>query len=299
MIADIYLYGMTVMSTIHMLQNGYPKEDTYGEVAKTHYVPGGEAGNSALVLANLGYKIKIDGPSLGSESATGIREYFDRYSIDYSGMQYDPVFTGVKDIVLVGKESRTVFGWFGAYFSADKKRWSDPNYEAIQQAKVVGLDPYFPGASEEVARFCQSIAKPLVAIDCPYDSIIHKASSVMIISKEYIHNTYPDIPLETLMSYYTNHSTGLTIMTFGSQPILFSRSGESIHQSTPFCVDVKSTLGAGDTFRAGVVFGVYNDFSDAEIVRFASATAGCVISRFPFAYNPPTLDEINDLILRG
>jgi len=296
MAIDIYLYGMTVMSTLHMLAQGYPLEDTYGEIEQTHYVPGGEAGNSALILANFGYQVKLDGPYLGRESAPAIKDYFDRYTIDYSGMMYDPDFLGVKDIVLIGKQSRTVFGWFGAYFSADKKRWSKPDYDAIKQAKVVGLDPYFPDASNEVATICQSINKPLVAIDSPYDSIIHQASTVMIVSREYIRTTYPDIPIETLMNLYTGHSQGLTIMTFGGESILYSRANQPIHSFTPFSVEVKSTLGAGDTFRAGVVYGVYNELSDLEIVEFASATAGCVISRFPFAYNPPTLDEINRLI---
>jgi len=60
----------------------------------------------------------------------------------------------------------------------------------------------------------------------------------------------------------------------------------------PLCVEAKSTLGAGDTFRAGVMHGLLCGMSDRETVHFAAATAACVCRRFPFALNPPSIDEI-------
>jgi sugar/nucleoside kinase (ribokinase family) len=55
---------------------------------------------------------------------------------------------------------------------------------------------------------------------------------------------------------------------------------------------VKSTLGAGDCFRAGIIHGVLQGMDDADIVRFAAATAASVCQRFPFALDPPGLKEI-------
>ena len=63
----------------------------------------------------------------------------------------------------------------------------------------------------------------------------------------------------------------------------------------PFKVDVAGTLGAGDTFRGGVVYGVLNGYNDTDTVKFAAATAACVCRRFPMALNPPTLEEIKEL----
>ena len=64
----------------------------------------------------------------------------------------------------------------------------------------------------------------------------------------------------------------------------------------PFEVKVKSTLGAGDTYKAGCVYALLNGFSDEETVRFASACSGIAISRFPLPLNPPKLDEVRNLI---
>ena len=38
---------------------------------------------------------------------------------------------------------------------------------------------------------------------------------------------------------------------------------------------VKGTVGAGDSFAAGCLYGIYNGFTDAEILEFASGAAAC------------------------
>jgi sugar/nucleoside kinase (ribokinase family) len=293
---DIYIYGMTVMSNIYLLAGPYPKADTYQEIHAGHHVPGGETGNSAIVLANLGHKVKIDGPYLGRDSKVGIESFCQRYAIDCSNMTYDEDFIGVKDVVLIGPDTRTVFGWFGQYFSDPIRRWTEPDYKAINHARVVGIDPYFPDSSDETARYCTETKKPYVAIDSTYDSVIHKGSSVMIISNEYINNTYPGMDHKELMQAYTDRSDGLVIFTFGSKDILYSRKSMPINTFHTYKVDVVSTLGAGDTFRAGALHGLFENYDDLGIVRFAAATAACVISRFPMALIPPTLEEIQNLI---
>ncbi len=41
------------------------------------------------------------------------------------------------------------------------------------------------------------------------------------------------------------------------QRILYGRKGSKTNRFIPYKVQVKSTLGAGDTFRAGVVYGIF------------------------------------------
>ena len=88
----------------------------------------------------------------------------------------------------------------------------------------------------------------------------------------------------------------LTILTRGGGDMLYGRKGEEIHRMKPFSVKVKSTLGAGDTFKAGCVYGLLHGMSDEELVRFASACSAVAISRFPLPLNPPKLEEVRQLI---
>jgi sugar/nucleoside kinase (ribokinase family) len=89
---------------------------------------------------------------------------------------------------------------------------------------------------------------------------------------------------------------GLTIITQGGGEMLYARKGEEIHRMKPFTVEVKSTLGAGDTFKAGCTYGLLYGMSDSELVRFASACSAIAISRFPLPLNPPRLEEVEALI---
>ena len=81
--------------------------------------------------------------------------------------------------------------------------------------------------------------------------------------------------------------------------MLYGRRGQAIRRMKPFPVEVKSTLGAGDTYKAGCVYALLQGMEDEELVRFASACSGIAISRFPLPLNPPTLAEVEALIAKG
>lgn len=291
---DVYLYGMTVLSTIHRLDGVYPEADTYGEIAETFVIPGGETGNSAVVLANLDLKVMIDGPFLGYRNRDAILEFYQNRGVDCSSLHYDPTYEGIQDLVLIDKTSRTVFGKFAHYFGSGDKRWNQPNAEAIQRARIVGIDPFFGEEAQRVAELAVASGKKYVSIDAPPESYITKNASAMAISNEFIRNNYPDEAVEDLFQRYTASSDGLIIFTFGAREIIYGRKG-GMNRIKPYSVDVKSTLGAGDTFRAGVLYGVLNNWDDQRVVRFAAATAACVCTRFPMALDPPSLEEILSL----
>jgi sugar/nucleoside kinase (ribokinase family) len=88
----------------------------------------------------------------------------------------------------------------------------------------------------------------------------------------------------------------LTILTRGGGDMLYGRKGEEIHRMKPFSVKVKSTLGAGDTFKAGCVYGLIHGMSDEELVRFSCACSAVAISRFPLPLYPPGLEEVQAVI---
>ena len=78
--------------------------------------------------------------------------------------------------------------------------------------------------------------------------------------------------------------------------MLYARRGEPVYRMKPFSVTVRSTLGAGDTFKAGCVYGLLHGMKDDELVRFASACSAIAISRFPLPLNPPKPEEVQRLI---
>jgi sugar/nucleoside kinase (ribokinase family) len=101
---------------------------------------------------------------------------------------------------------------------------------------------------------------------------------------------------EDVMKLMQEETDGLTVITQGGGEMLYARKGEPVHRMKPFPVTVRSTLGAGDTFKAGCVYGLLHGMEDDDLVRFASACSGIAISRFPLPLNPPKIEEVRALI---
>lgn len=286
---------MTTLTTAHRLVGEFPAIDTYAEIGETHSFPGGEAGSAAVLLAGLGYRTRLAGPHLGLETRDAVQAFCEERGIDCSEFAFDPGFGGVRDLVLVAGTTRTVFGWFGAYFQSPK-RWSPPVEESIRSARIVAIDPFFGEESELAARLCVAHGTPYVTIDCEPDSYIHRHAAATIIANEYVGWKHGDEDRDALFRSYVEASDGLTVFTHGTKPMMLARQGQATQWIEAFRVDAVSTLGAGDTFRAGLIHGLLSGYSDVEAVRFAAATSACVCRRFPMAADPPRLDEIQSLI---
>lgn len=293
---DIYLYGMTLLTSSHLLAGDFPALDTYAEIKRSYVLPGGETGTCAVVLASLGCSVKIDGNHQGYNTYDRLRDFYRGIDVDASRLKLDTEFEGLQDLVIIDMHSRTVFGKFQAYYGDPVKRWNAPVKEDIANAAVVGLDPFFGEQAEQAARFCKELGKKYVTIDCRYDSQMHRYSAVNAVSHEFLDENYPGEDMQALFAKYTDATDGLVIFTFGVKNLLYGRRGQEPQYFPPYKVDAVSTLGAGDTFKAGAVYGLFMGFSDSEIVRFASAVAAVACSSYPIALNPPTIEKINELI---
>ena len=293
---EIYLYGMTLMTTSHRLNGEFPQPDSYCEIAESHRLPGGETGTCAVVLGSLGLTVHLDGNFLGRNTHPELVSYFDAGPVSLELMTYDPDFDGLEDVVFVDQNTRTAFGRFGHFFAnKSMRRWNPANEKAIQQAKVVGLDPFFFEESAEVARLCHKHNVNFATVDCRTDSDTHRFSEVNILSAEFLSSNYPEEDFASLFTDYANHTSGLVIFTFGVKELWFGRKGQHIQRFTPYQVEVKSTLGAGDSFKAGVIYAMRQGMDDAMLVRFASATAAAACMAYPIAKFPPDLQKICDV----
>jgi hypothetical protein len=295
---DVYVYGMTVLSTIHRLAGAYPQPDGYQEIRETHVMPGGEAANCAIVLSNLGKSVSLDGCYLGEETGELLLRYLGERRIDCSLLRYEEGFAGWRDIVVCDGESRTVFGWYISGLFGGRKLWNPPSEEAIMDARCAALDPFFGEESALASSLCVKHGKAYVTIDCKPDSPVARNARAIVCSREFLDREYPGCEYGSLLSAYGESCKGLVIFTFGGgEDILYVSNGEDkIARCTPYRVRSVDTLAAGDTFRAGVLYGVLSSMPEPEIVRFAAASAAVACTRFPSVSDPPSLEEIRTLI---
>ena len=291
---DVYLFGQILGTHSFLLRDGFLQPDEYAEIKDQYFLPGGETGTAATVLDSLGVSVKMDGTWIGTEVAPMLKAFYADKQVDLSSMCFteDP---GVMDYVVIAGLVRSPMGRFQTLFSTGARWWNIPKEEDIAGCKAAAVDPYFRDESLLAAELCRRNGVPFVTIDSPHDSRLHQMAAVNVVSKECVPEYYAGMAPEAVMEKMQQETDGLTIITQGGGDMLYARKGEPIHRMKPFPVTVRSTLGAGDTFKAGCVYGLMQGMQDEELVRFASACSAIAISRFPLPLNPPKLEEVKAL----
>ena len=295
---EVYLFGQILGTHSFLLKDGFPQPDEYAEISAQYFLPGGETGTAATVLSSLGVSVRMDGTWIGTQVAPMLDSFYAGKQVDLSPlhrMQNDP---GVMDYVLIAGLVRSPMGRFQALFASGKRWWSIPKETDIAGCKAAAIDPYFREESLLAASICARHDIPFVTIDSPHDSILHRMAAVNVVSRECTQQHYPNMQPEEIMALMQKETDGLTILTQGGGDMLYGRKGGPIRCMSAFDVEVKSTLGAGDTFKAGCVYGLLHGLPDEELVRFAAACSAVAISRFPLPLHPPTLAEITALLNR-
>lgn len=292
---DVYLFGQVLGTHSFLLKDGFLQPDEYSEIAEQYFLPGGETGTAATVLASLGVSVRMDGTWIGTEVAPMLKAFYEDKTVDLSSVTFTEE-PGVMDYVVIADLVRSPMGRFQTLFATGKRWWSIPKEEDIAGCKAAAVDPYFREESLLAAELCRRNNVPFVTIDSPHDSPLHSLAAVNVVSKECAAEHYAGMAPEAIMEKMQQETDGLTIITQGGGDMLYARKGEPVHRMKPFNVTVRSTLGAGDTFKAGCVYGLLHGMKDQELVRFASACSAIAISRFPLPLNPPKPEEVRELI---
>ncbi|MBP3637981.1 MAG: carbohydrate kinase family protein [Clostridia bacterium] len=293
---DIYLFGQILGTHSFLLRGGFLQPDAYSEIDAQYFLPGGETGTAATVLSSLGASVRMAGTYIGTAVAPLLKEFYHDKPVDLSPLYFTPDDPGVMDYVVIAGLVRSPMGRFQTLFSQDTKWWNIPQEKDIASCKAAAIDPFFREESTLAAQLCVKHGIPYVTIDAPHDTYLHQHAAVNVVSGECLHQHYQGMEKEAVFALLQQESEGLTIITSGGGNMLYGRKGQAMKQMAPFQVDVRSTLGAGDTFKAGCTYALLHNMPDDDLVRFASACSGIAISRFPLPLHPPTLDEVTQLI---
>lgn len=81
----------------------------------------------------------------------------------------------------------------------------------------------------------------------------------------------------------------------GEGASIYTKDGQVYHAS-PFKIEVLNTLGAGDAFASGFLYGYLNNWGWLKSARMGNATGATVVTRQGCANDMPTLDEALSLV---
>jgi sugar/nucleoside kinase (ribokinase family) len=287
---------MIAPSTVLLIRDdfSFPQPNGYAEIARTLPSIGGEAANSAIVLARLGLTTRLDGCWVNRRSAERVLATLAGYGIDVSRVTTTDT-ESTDEVVIADGESRTVFGNY-AGFHDGPRQWNEPSPEDVFDARIVCLDPWFRPDAARAARLCVEYDKPYVTLDSPYDDYIAQNAAAIVISHELRDQAYADRDPARIFDEYLAACGGLVVFTFGGGELWYGRRGGERVTASPYEIEPLDTTGAGDSFRGAIAYGLLMGWPDERVVDFASAVAACVCMTMPHALNAPDLAEVEAFI---
>lgn len=289
----VYMYGQIISTQSFLLKGTFPHPDGEAEIKEKYHLVGGETGTAAAVCLSLGLKIKLAGTHLGTTNKDIILNYFKDKPADTSELVIK-LFDGVTDYVIIDKTTRTCFGEWEKLFSKATPFYEPPNEDSIQKAECVAIDACF--YPEQTVELCLKHNKSYATIDCTHDSAPHRHCAINAVSHQFLKSRYSGVSFDKLYKLYTDNTDGLVIFTRGEREVMYGRKGQEPKYFKPYSLNIVSTLGAGDSFKAGTVYALYSKMTDDDTVKFACAVSALACTKFPIALNPPTLAEVEQLI---
>ncbi|HAA76826.1 TPA: hypothetical protein DCE37_17085 [Candidatus Latescibacteria bacterium] len=259
---SVLCYGVVGVDILLQV-NRYPEADGHARVSREAVSTGGEAANTAVRLKQLGLETILMGNPIG-EDAYGqvVLERLHEVELDHRLRVTGE--TGHAYIVSDGDGHRTIFGVFGALTG-------DPVCENLWAGiNLVTVDPFVDRALE-VAQSARDRGLPVVTIEAEPDHQLATLSTVTINSAGFLRR-HGVSDAASVARGLINAGAEIAIITRGKEGAeAFTGTGSWRQDAVP--TDVVDTTGAGDGFRAGVIFGMLNGDDWGRCVAWGTVVA--------------------------
>lgn len=254
---------------------------------------GGEALKVAIPLAIWGLRVAVAGNYIGTDRKSEfiLSELAHYPLIDTRYIrQHSNVATPFSRILVTpdGERSRIAYGY-------DQTPKDELLPSMMQQAKILSVDAYGRDERDRAAKVARELQRTVISADAIWLQYpMAGLSDVVIISNAWLQSNFTGAYEYDHALELQKRGAGVVIVTDGPRPVLVVRA-----DGAPFGVEsydlgrVVDTSGAGDLFKAGIIYAwLQFDWSLEYKVKFACAAAGLNCVRDRSVEPPPTLDEI-------
>ena len=290
---DVLCYGEIGIDNI-ILADGLPSPENAVFPTSDSNHGGGAASNTAVWLSALGVKVKLTGNAIGTDAFGDlIMQGLSKHANIDLGLierRKDVTTPFTRAIVTPDGERSFLIFWYPQAPKVPLTR------EMLQGAKYVALDLY--GGPERLAA-------ARLAIECGALTAIgdviwpdHPAlpfTSIATNSGPYIRQNFPGVDVRLHAHKLQSVSKGIVITTDGPNPVhALDERGNGFIIQPPSATAVDAT-GAGDAFRAGLLYGLLNGMDLPQSLCWACAAGSLKVGNIGAATTLPEFKEIEAL----
>jgi len=289
-VPDVLCYGVICADELVVLDRP-PAAGGYAGIVDHQLLAGGEALNTALALCAWGVSVRLLGNAIGADPKG--RVVADTLAtvehLDARSVVVDPAVPTPYGVLLAAPDgTKTVLGRFAHSIP-------DLPAGAVGGCQAVTVDPHLRPHADDLVQQARGCGAYVLVLDALPDDPLSRMCDCLQISMERLDRcgrNVPPCPEEFVTE--CAHELGCTvILTAGERGAWYaSPGGESGHQPALSINQVVDTTGAGDCFRAGLLYGWLRGWTLSDRVRFAAAAAARICCAVGGSV-PPSLGEID------
>ncbi len=272
-LGKVLCYGvMGVDQVVQIVE--LPEKDGHTRILSDEEYIGGEAANTAVTLSGLGVDVKLMGNTLGEDRRGGIfLRAIRQYPVDVRGIDIElGVRTGHAVVLSDRDGARSICGFFPDLRS---RPLTDRDFDGV---RLLSVDPFLGDNAIKAARMAREKEISVFAIELAPAHPLASLCDVVINSAGFMrrHNTgsHSDVALGLLKA-----GVQTVVITQGSKGCrVFLENGHSFDQAI-YAVETRDTTGAGDAFRAGLIYAYLNGWTLTRSVQFASGCAALTCTK--------------------
>jgi sugar/nucleoside kinase (ribokinase family) len=264
----------------------FPKSDSYHG--------GGAAANTAVWLGNLGVKVGLTGNTIGYDTyGDMILERLGKQSnIDLSLVeQREGVTTPFTRAIVTpdGERSFLIF-WYPQAPKIQLRK------EMLKSVKYLALDLYGGPERLETARlaFESGVSTAIGDVIWP-DHPALPFTSIATNSGPFIRQHFPGVDVRQHARTLQSISRGMVIITDGPREVFAVDAQGNGFTIQPPAVTAIDATGAGDAFRAGLLYGLLRGFDLPRSLCWGVATGSLKVKNLGAATTLPDFQEIESL----
>lgn len=290
---DVFSYGEIGVDNI--VQIPYiPSPERAAFPTSDSYHIGGAAANFAVWLASWGVQTGLSGNAIGDDLyGRQLLAWLGSYSkLDLRGLEVKPDQPTPFCRILVTPDAERSILVYG-YPTTPK---TPLDRSMLQGTRFLALDLYGGEERLQAARLARGLGVQTVLNDVIWmDHPILKETDILVNSAAYVRSEFPGVDVLAHAFELQHICGGVVITTDGADPVLvIDRNGQHFTVQPPVVAAVDAT-GAGDAFRAGLVYGFLQGWSLCKAVQWAAATGSMKVGRLGAVSSLPAIDEIDGL----
>ena len=253
---------------------------------------GGQVATTMAACAALGLKAAYLGPVGSDANGARVREELESRGVDVSRLLVRTADTRYA-VILVEEAS----GDRQVLWQRDERlrlSGDDVRADIFAGARVLHVDAVDEDAAIRAATMARTLG---MVVTSDIDTVTTRtpellaAVTVAIVAEPVPGQLTGEQDIERALRAMRTRHDGLLCVTLGERGSA-ALDGNEFHREPAVQVAAVDTTGAGDIFRAGMIYGLLQNWPVGRILRFANAAAAVSCTRAGAMASVPSLDEI-------